>query len=90
MAEETTAHLLAGRARLRKSTTVLLVGNIELTMAWYKGLGFEARYFPPGFGILRRDDVEIFLQHYDATSGRMTPAHTSAAPGMSTWKPMMS
>jgi hypothetical protein len=50
------------RARLRNSTTVFLVGNIEPTMDWYKRLGFEPRYFPPGFAILRRDDIEIFLQ----------------------------
>ncbi len=52
----------SGRARLRDSTTVFLVGNIEPTMAWYAHLGFRAEYFPPGFAILRRDDVEIFLQ----------------------------
>ena len=52
----------AGPARLRNSTTVFLVGNIEPTMEWYKQLGFESRYYPPGFAILRRDKVEIFLQ----------------------------
>ena len=51
-----------GRARLRNSTTVFLVGNIEPTMQWYKQLGFESRYYPPGFAILGRDDLEIFLQ----------------------------
>jgi len=51
------------RAELRKSTTVFLIGNIELTMEWYKRLGFESRYYPPGFAILRRDAIEIFLQH---------------------------
>src|ERR1051325_6795361 len=50
------------RAKLRNSTTVLLVGNIEPTMEWYKRLGFEAEYYPPGFAILKRDDIEIFLQ----------------------------
>ena len=50
------------RAKLRNSTTVFLVGNIEPTMEWYKQLGFEAEYYPPGFAILRRDDIEIFLQ----------------------------
>ncbi len=50
------------RAKLRNSTTVFLVGNIEPTMEWYKQLGFEPEYYPPGFAILRRDDVEIFLQ----------------------------
>jgi len=53
----------AGRAKLRNSTTVFLVGNIEPTMEWYKPLGFEPEYFPPGFAILRRDEIEIFLQH---------------------------
>jgi hypothetical protein len=50
------------RAKLQSSTTVFLVGNIEPTMDWYKQLGFEAQYFPPGFAILRRDEIEIFLQ----------------------------
>jgi hypothetical protein len=50
-------------AKLRTSTTVFLVGNIESTMAWYRQqLGFESRYYPPGFAILHRDEVEIFLQ----------------------------
>jgi hypothetical protein len=31
-------------------------------MEWYKQLGFESEYYPPGFAILRRDDIEIFLQ----------------------------
>ena len=59
------AHLepgAAARARLRNSTTVFLVGNIVPTMDWYKQLGFAAEYYPPGFAILRRDDIEIFLQ----------------------------
>ena len=50
------------RAQLGNSTTVFLVGNIEATMEWYKRLGFDSRYYPPGFAILRRDKVEIFLQ----------------------------
>src|SRR6185312_12767694 len=54
----------AERAKLRNSTTVFLVGNIEPTMEWYKRLGFESRYFPPGFAILRRDAIEIFLQQH--------------------------
>lgn len=52
----------ARRAKLRNSTTVFLVGNIEPTMQWYRRLGFESEYYPPGFAILRRDDIEIFLQ----------------------------
>ena len=52
----------AGSAKLRNSTTVFLVGNIEPTMDWYKQLGFESEYHPPGFAILRRDEIEIFLQ----------------------------
>jgi hypothetical protein len=47
---------------LRDSTTVFLVGNIEPTMEWYKKLGFDSEYYPPGFAILRRDGIEIFLQ----------------------------
>lgn len=52
----------AARAKLRNSATVFLVGNIEPTMEWYKQFGFESEYYPPGFAILRRDDIEIFLQ----------------------------
>src|SRR6266700_1556694 len=51
-----------GQGKLRNSRTVLLVGNIEPTMVWYKQLGFDSEYYPPGFAILRRDDIEIFLQ----------------------------
>jgi hypothetical protein len=50
-----------GRAKLRNSTTVFLVGNMEATIEWYKQLGFESECHPPGFAILRRD-IEIFLQ----------------------------
>jgi hypothetical protein len=59
-----------GSAKLRNSTTVFLVGNIEPTMEWYKQLGFDSRYYPPGFAILRRDDIEIFLQQQ---SGYVAP-----------------
>lgn len=52
----------AGHAKLLKSTTVFLVGNIEQTMEWYEQLGFSSRYFPPGFAILHRDGIEIFVQ----------------------------
>ncbi|MEO8098435.1 MAG: hypothetical protein ABI811_12100 [Acidobacteriota bacterium] len=52
------------RAKLRKSTTVFLVGNIEPTMEWYKRLGFASEYFPPGFAILSRDEIQIFLQQH--------------------------
>ena len=31
-------------------------------MEWYKRLGFKSEYYPPGFGILRRDEIEMFLQ----------------------------
>jgi hypothetical protein len=50
------------RAKLCSSTTVFLVGNIESTMEWYERIGFQAEYYPPGFAILRRDEVAIFLQ----------------------------
>lgn len=50
-------------ASLRNSTTVFLVGNIEEVMRWYEtNLGFSAEYYPPGFCILSRDAVSIFLQ----------------------------
>src|SRR5689334_4734736 len=62
MAEKSEPVTASGHGKLLKSTTVFLVGNIEPTMEWYKQLGFEAEYYPPGFGILRRDEIEIFLQ----------------------------
>jgi hypothetical protein len=49
-------------AKLLGSTVVFLTGQIEETMRWYEGLGFTAEYYPPGFGILRRDAIAIFLQ----------------------------
>jgi hypothetical protein len=49
-------------AKLRNSTTVFLVGNIEPTMEWYERLGFKSEYYPPGFAILSRDEIQIFLQ----------------------------
>src|SRR5262245_34260824 len=52
-------------ASLTNSTSVFLVGNIEETMRWYEGLGFANEYYPPGFCILRRDAVSIFLQQQD-------------------------
>ena len=52
----------AGAARLRNSTTVFVVGNIEEVMKWYEGLGFTVEYHPPGFCSLTRDAVSIFLQ----------------------------
>ena len=45
------------------ATPIFLVGNIEAVMPWYQALGFEAIYYPPGFCILRRDAIQIFLQH---------------------------
>jgi hypothetical protein len=55
----------AERATLSNSTVVLLVGNIEASTQWYERIGFEAYYFPPGFCILGRDAVKIFLQQQD-------------------------
>jgi hypothetical protein len=61
-------------ARLLNSTTVLLVGNIEAVIPWYEGIGFEASYFPPGFCILRRDAVQIYLQQQDGYTKPDDPA----------------
>jgi len=36
------------RAKLRNSTTVFLVGNIEPTMEWYKQLGFDSELLSAG------------------------------------------
>lgn len=53
------------RPRLRKATPVLLVGDLGATARWYEGLGFSAELFPPGFAILSRDGVDLFLQYTD-------------------------
>ena len=45
------------------ATPIFLVGSIEAVMPWYRALGFESVYYPPGFCILRRDAIQIFLQH---------------------------
>lgn len=47
----------------KTATPIFLVGDIEAVMPWYQALGFDAVYFPPGFCILRRDAIQIFLQH---------------------------
>jgi len=57
-------------ATLRKATPVFLVGDIAATMRWYAAnLEFETRAIPESpphdFCIMRRDDVEIFLQQLD-------------------------
>jgi Glyoxalase-like domain len=49
----------------KTATPIFLVGDIEAVMTWYQALGFEAVYFPPGFCILRRDAIQIFLQHQE-------------------------
>ena len=61
-------------ANLLNSTVAFLVGNIEAIVAWYQGIGFESNYFPPGFCILRRDAVQIFLQQQDGYTKPEDPA----------------
>lgn len=72
------------RVRLRDSTTVFLVGDIEATMEWYKQLGFQSEYYPPGFAILRRDQVEIFLQQQPGYVPPDDPGGANARRGTST------
>ncbi len=77
------------RARLRKTTPVFLAGDIATTMSWYRGLGFEADYFPPGFCILSRDDIEIFFQVHPGYVRRTILAPASAKSGACSSKPTM-
>jgi uncharacterized glyoxalase superfamily protein PhnB len=56
--------------RLQKTTPVLLVADIAATLRWYQAnLQFNARAVPESpphtFGIMGKDDVEIFLQQLD-------------------------
>jgi len=69
-----TSEQKATRATLRNSTVVFLVGNIEATMSWYKGMGFEAHYFPPAFCVLWRDAIKIFHQQEDGYARPEDPA----------------
>ena len=61
-------------AGLLNSTVVFLVGDIQRVIPWYQGIGFEADYVPPGFCILRRDGVQIFLQQQDGYTKPEDPA----------------
>jgi len=56
------------KANLVVSTVVFIVGDIEAAIHWYEHLGFKAHRFPPGFAILYRGDVQIFLQQQDGYS----------------------
>ena len=57
-------------AKLHRATPVFLVSDIAATMQWYSGtLGFHADAVPESpphhFCILKKDNVEIFLQQLD-------------------------
>lgn len=63
----------SAKAKFDRATPVFLVGDIAATMRWYSTyLGFSARGVPESpphqFGILTKDDVEIFLQQLDGYS----------------------
>jgi uncharacterized glyoxalase superfamily protein PhnB len=56
-------------SRFQSASPVFLVGDIAATMRWYETvLGFDADPFPESpphvFCILRKDGVEIMLQHH--------------------------
>ena len=64
-------------AKLRATTPVFQVDDIASTMRWYQAnLGFDGTAYPESpphaFCILRKDDVEIFLQQLD---GYQKPDH---------------
>jgi hypothetical protein len=50
------------------------MGDFLATARWYEWVGFEARLLPPGFEILRHDDVKIFLQQADGYTKPDDPA----------------
>jgi uncharacterized glyoxalase superfamily protein PhnB len=61
------------KAKFDRATPVFLVGDIASTMRWYSTyLGFSVRGVPESpphqFGVLTKDDVEIFLQQLDGYS----------------------
>lgn len=60
----------SSNTKLYQAVPVFLVGDIASTMQWYSTkLGFDARAVPASpphhFCILKKDDVEIFLQQLD-------------------------
>jgi len=65
--------------RFITATPIFLVGNIETVMLWYQSLGFDATYYPPGFCILSRDDVQIFLQHQEGYTRPKEPLREERA-----------
>lgn len=61
---------MPARSRFQSASPVFLVSDIASTMRWYEAvLGFAADPFPESpphvFCILRKDGVEIMLQHLD-------------------------
>ena len=72
-------------ATLLNSTAVLLVGNIGAIMVWCERIGFESSYFPPGFCILRRDAVQIFVQQQDGYAKMEDPAAHERAEVRQRW-----
>lgn len=70
-------------AEFQSVVVCFLVADISATITWYEEqLGFIADPFPDHepyvFAILRRDDIEIFLQRY---AGYQKPDLYSARPG---------
>ena len=60
----------SSKAKLNQATPVFLVSDIAATMQWYVAtLGFSATPIPESpphhFCIMRKDNVEIFLQQLD-------------------------
>ena len=67
----------SSKAKVNQATPVFLVSDIAATMQWYSAnLGFIAHAIPESpphhFCIMRRDNVEIFLQQLD---GYRKPDH---------------
>jgi len=63
------------RSTLRETIPVFLVNDIASTMEWYaRNLGFTGGAVPEtpphNFGILRKDDVQIFLQQLNGYQKR--------------------
>jgi len=52
-------------------------------MEWYKRLGFESTYYPPGFAILRRDEIQIIADNIEALYSEY-----SSAPGVTISRPL--
>lgn len=55
---------MSDKPRLERAIPTLPVNDITKSMAFYSDLGFEQVYQEEGFGILRRDEIVLYLSNW--------------------------